>query len=252
VSIGDEVPVPLYYRIREDLRELINSGQVKPGDRLSSERELCKQYGVSSITVKRAVLDLVRDGLLYRVPGKGTFVSQAKMERDLSRLTSFTEEMLHHGLKPNSRVLEARVLPASGSVAKNLDLSPGEKVIALERVRFANSEPLMLEKTFLPHRLFPDLLSEDLTTQSLYHFITAKYGVSLARARETLEPVIINDKEAHNLAVETGSPGLLLELIAYDETGQPVEFTKAIVRGDRCKYYIEMAGFHRERGRSAR
>jgi len=252
VSIGDEVPVPLYYRIREDLRELINSGQVKPGDRLSSERELCKQYGVSSITVKRAVLDLVRDGLLYRVPGKGTFVSQAKMERDLSRLTSFTEEMLHHGLKPNSRVLEARVLPASGSVAKNLDLSPGEKVIALERVRFANSEPLMLEKTFLPHRLFPDLLSEDLTTQSLYHFITAKYGVSLARARETLEPVIINDKEAHNLAVETGSPGLLLELIAYDEAGQPVEFTKAIVRGDRCKYYIEMAGFHRERGRSAR
>lgn len=252
MSIGDEVPVPLYYRIREDLRELINSGQVKPGDRLSSERELCKQYGVSSITVKRAVLDLVRDGLLYRVPGKGTFVSQAKMERDLSRLTSFTEEMLHHGLKPNSRVLEARVLPASGSVAKNLDLSPGEKVIALERVRFANSEPLMLEKTFLPHRLFPDLLSEDLTTQSLYHFITAKYGVSLARARETLEPVIINDKEAHNLAVETGSPGLLLELIAYDEAGQPVEFTKAIVRGDRCKYYIEMAGFHRERGRSAR
>ena len=252
MPIGDEVPVPLYYRIREDLRELINSGQVKPGDRLSSERELCKQYGVSSITVKRAVLDLVRDGLLYRVPGKGTFVSQAKLERDLSRLTSFTEEMLHHGLRPNSRVLEARVLPASGSVAKNLDLSPGEKVIALERVRFANSEPLMLEKTFLPHRLFPDLLSEDLTTQSLYHFITEKYGVSLARARETLEPVIINDKEAHNLAVETGSPGLLLELIAYDEAGQPVEYTKAIVRGDRCKYYIEMAGFHRERGRSAR
>jgi len=173
------------------------------------------------------------------------------MERDLSRLTSFTEEMLYHGLKPNSRVLDARIMPASGSVAKNLDLPPGEKVISLERVRFANGEPLMLEKTFLPHRLFPDLLSEDLATQSLYHFMTEKYGISLAKARETLEPVIMNDKETHNLGVEAGSPGLLLELIAYTEGGEPVEYTKAIVRGDRCKYYIEMAGFRRETGRSA-
>ncbi len=248
----DDAPVPLYYRIREDLRELIDSGQLRPGDRLGSERELSEHYGVSSITVKRAVLDLAGDGLLYRVPGKGTFVSQPKMERDLSRLTSFTEEMLHHGLKPNSRVLDARIILASGSVAKNLDLSPGEKVIALERVRFANGEPLMLEKTFLPDRLFPDLLSEDLATQSLYHFITEKYGVTLVKARETIEPVIISDKEAHNLAVEAGAPGLLLELIAYTEGGEPVEYTKAIVRGDRCKYYIEMAGFRREMGRLAR
>jgi len=250
VPSRDDVPVPLYYRIREDLRELIDSGQLRPGDRLSSERELSNQYGVSGITVKRAILDLVRDGLLYRVPGKGTFVPQPKMERDLSRLTSFTEEMLHYGLKPDSRVLEARIAPASGSVARNLDLLPGEKVIALERVRFANGEPLMLEKTFLPERLFPDLLSEDLATQSLYHFITEKYGVSLVKARETLEPVIINDKEAHDLAVETGAPGLLLELVAYTDNGRPIEYTKAIVRGDRCKYYIEMAGFRRERGLS--
>lgn len=248
----DEVPVPLYYRIREDLRELIGAGQLKPGDRISSERELCMQYGVSSITVKRAVLDLVRDGLLYRVPGKGTFVSQPKMERDLSRLTSFTEEMLHHGLKPNSRVLDARIIPATGTVAKNLDLPPGEEVISLERVRFANGEPLMLEKTFLPHRLFSGLLSQDLATQSLYHFITEKYGVSLVKARETLEPVIINNNEAQNLALEAGAPGLLLELVAYTESGRPVEYTKAIVRGDRCKYYIEMAGFCRDRDRSAR
>ncbi len=247
-----DAPVPLYYRIREDLRELMSAGELKPGDRLSSERELSKQCGVSTITVKRAVLDLVRDGLLYRVPGKGTFVSQPKMERDLSRLTSFTEEMLHYGLKPNSRVLGATILPASGSVARNLYLLPGEKVIALERVRFADGEPLMLEKTFLPHGLFPGLLSEDLATQSLYHFITEKYGVPLVKARETLEPVIINDKEAHNLAVEAGAPGLLLELIAYTEGEEPVEYTKAIVRGDRCKYYIEMAGFHRETGRSVR
>jgi len=252
VSSRDEVPVPFYYRIREDLRELISAGRLKPGDRISSERELSKHYGVSSITVKRAVLDLVRDGLLYRVPGKGTFVSQPKMERDLSRLTSFTEEMLHHGLKPNSRVLDARIIPASGRVAKNLDLPIGEEVIALERVRFADAEPLMLEKTFLPHRLFPGLISEDLATQSLYHFITEKYGVSLVKARETLEPVIINDKEAQNLALETGAPGLLLELVAYADNGRPVEYTKAIVRGDRCKYYIEMAGLRQKTDRSTK
>ncbi len=248
----DDVPIPLYYRVREDLRELIVSGEFKPGDRVSSERELCEQHGVSSITVKRAVLDLVREGLLYRVPGKGTFVSQPKMERNLSELTSFTEEMLHHGLRPNSTVLDARTMPASGTVARRLDLPPGEEVICLERVRFANGDPLMLEKTFLPHKLFPGLLSEDLVSQSLYDFITRKYGVSLVKARETLEPVIINDKEAQNLAVEEGAPGLLLEVIAYTDTGEPVEYTKAIVRGDRCKYYIEMAGFRQDTGRSAR
>lgn len=248
----DDIPIPLYYRVREDLRELIVSGEFKPGDRVSSERELCEQHGVSSITVKRAVLDLVREGLLYRVPGKGTFVSQPKMERNLSQLTSFTEEMLHHGLRPNSTVLDARTMPATSTVARRLDLPPGEEVICLERVRFANGDPLMLEKTFLPHKLFPGLLSEDLVSQSLYDFITRKYGVSLVKARETLEPVIINDKEAQNLAVEEGAPGLLLEVIAYTDTGEPVEYTKAIVRGDRCKYYIEMAGFRQDTGRSAR
>lgn len=248
----DDLPLPLYYRIREDLRESIVSGQLKPGDRLSSERELTKQYKVSSITAKRAVLDLVQEGVLYRVPGKGTFVSQPKMERNLSQLTSFTEEMLHHGLEPNSTVLDATTIPASGTIAKRLDLPPGEEVICLERVRFANGDPLMLEKTFLPHRIFPGLLSEDLASQSLYHFITQKYGVSLVKARETLEPVVINDKEAQNLAVEEGAPGLLLELVAYTNNGKPVEYTKAIVRGDRCKYYIEMAGFREETDRSAR
>jgi GntR family transcriptional regulator len=248
----DDVPVPLYYRVREDLRELILSGELKPGDRVSSERELCEEYEVSSITAKRAVLDLVRVGLLYRVPGKGTFVSQPKMERNLSQLTSFTEEMLHHGLRPNSTVLDARIVPASGAIAKRLDLPPGEEVICLERVRFANGDPLMLEKTFLPHELFPGLLSEDLVGQSLYDFITQKYGVSLVKARETLEPVIMDDKEAQNLSVEEGAPGLLLELIAYTDNGEPVEYTKAIVRGDRCKYYIEMAGFRQDTGRSAR
>ena len=247
----DEVPVPLYYRIREDLRESIVSGELRSGDRISSERELCEEYGVSSITVKRAVLDLVAEGLLYRLPGKGTFVSQPKMERDLSQLASFTEEMLHQGLKPNSTVLDARIVPADGTVAKRLDVPIGEELISLERVRFANGEPLMLEKTFLPHALFPRLLSQDLTSQSLYHIITGEYGVSLVKARETLEPVIINHKEAQNLAVEEGSPGLLLELTAYTDSGKPVEYTKAIVRGDRCKFFIEMAGFRRETGRSS-
>ena len=109
----------------------------------------------------------------------------------------------------------------------------------------------MLEKTFLPHALFPRLLSQDLTSQSLYHIITGEYGVSLVKARETLEPVIINHKEAQNLAVEEGSPGLLLELTAYTDSGKPVEYTKAIVRGDRCKFFIEMAGLRRETGRSS-
>jgi GntR family transcriptional regulator len=252
LTAQEGAPVPLYYRIREDLRESIVSGQSKPGDRIGSERELCDQHAVSSITVKRAVLDLVAEGLLYRVPGKGTFVSQPKMERDLSRLSSFTDEMLHRGLKPDSTVLDARTMTAKGSVARSLDLSPGEEVIYLERIRFADGVPLMLEKTFLPYKLFPNLLSQDLARQSLYDLIAQEYEISLAKARETLEPVIMSDREAECLTVEKGAPGLLLELIAYSDDGTPVEYTKAVVRGDRCKYYIEMGGFRREAGLSTR
>lgn len=238
----EKTPLPLYYRIKEQLRERIEDGELRPGDQLASERQLAVQYGVSTITVKRAILDLVQEGLLFRKQGKGTFVAPSKMERDLSRLTSFTEEMLHRGLRPNSRPIEARIVRARASVARALNLSPGEEVISIERVRLADGEPLLLEKTFLPHALFPSLLEEDFTSQSLYHFMTEKYGVSLVKARETLEPIIINSDESRKLDVKAGTPGLLLELVAFSENSRPVEYTKAIVRGDKTKYYIEMAG----------
>lgn len=240
----DKTPLPLYYRIKQQLRERIQDGDLRPGDRLAPESQLAKGYEVSTITVKRALLDLVQEGLLFRIPGKGTFVAQPKMERDLSRLTSFTEEMLHRGLRPHSRLIQKLVIPARPGVAKALELSPGDEVIMIERVRLADGQPLMLEKTFLPHDLFPGLLHEDLEKRSLYYLMTQKFGVSLVKAREWLEPIIINSDESPKLGVKTGTPGLLLELVAYNDRSRPVEYTKAIVRGDKSRYYIEMAGLH--------
>lgn len=243
VTFNDSIP--LYAQISTHLRDAIEDGTYKAGDRLPSERELAEQFQVSTITVKRAVLDLVQEGLVYRKRGKGTFVAEPKLERDLGRLNSFTKEMLYYGVEPGNLLIRAELVKATGRVAQALKLESGQEVVLIERTRLADGEPLMLEKAFLPHKIFPGILEEDLSERSLYDVISNRFDVALASARETLEPIIINSEEAEKLKVEKGTPGLLLELTAFSQTGEPVEYCKAIVRGDRSKYYIELGGFRK-------
>src|SRR5262249_34604310 len=157
-------------------------------------------------------------------------------------LTSFTEEMSRRGLDPDTRLITARSQGADESVARALELQPGDRIVFLERVRRVGEQPLLLEQVHLPEARFPDLLQSDMQRGSLYEAMADRYGVRLVRARETIEPVLPTAREARLLQQDRRRPALLLELIAFDATGAPVEYCRALVRGDRAKYYVEARG----------
>jgi GntR family transcriptional regulator, N-acetylglucosamine utilization regulator len=232
-------PVPLHHQVYLDLRSAIEAGEWRPGDRLPPERELAERYGCSLITVRRALGDLARERRLERTRGRGTFVTRPPIDLDLDGTMSFTEELQHLGHDPATRVVTARTIPADHAVAEALEIGLGASVVHLERLRMADGEPLLLEQVFLPEARFPGLLASDLEHGSLYDLLTERYDTPVTRAREALEPIALPAREAQLLGVEPHRPALLIEGLAYDRSGRPVELARSYVRGDRTRYYVE-------------
>jgi GntR family transcriptional regulator len=238
----DAGPVPLHHQVYLRLRAGLEAGEWLPGDRLPGERELAERFDCSLITVRRALAELERERRLQRMRGRGTFVIEPPIERDLSALTSFTEEMNRRGLDPRTRLIAAESRVADESVAAALELQPGDRLVFLERIRCVGEQPLLLEQVHLPQVRFPDLLRADLQGGSLYDLLGRRYGVRLVRARETIEPVLPTAREARLLGQDRHRPALLLELIAFEASGVAVEYCRTLVRGDRAKYYVEARG----------
>lgn len=232
---------PLYFQLKERVREQIEAGILKPGDKLPSERELSLSYGMSRMTVRQGLTELANEGLLYREQGKGTFVALPKISQGLMKLTSFTEDMLRRGLRPGGLVLSLGVVEANHHTAAALDLGEERRVYRFERLRLADDHPMALEITHLPYHLFPDLAGEDLSNRSLYAILESKYGVRVERASQSLEPVVANHYEAEILGIAPGAPLLLLERVTYSAGERPVEYVKSLYRGDRYKFVVELS-----------
>lgn len=233
--------VPLYQQLKEYIIENIDKEVWKPGDKIYSENQLYEMFAVSRNTAKKAIEDLVQEGILYRVQGKGTFVSLPKIEQSLSAFYSFSKVLRKKGLKPKDVVLGVKVIEASHKVAKELNIEKGEQVVTLQRVRYANDEPIILENSYLPKRIIDNEEKLKLVSETpLYDILNNDFNIVVNSAKETFEPILIREEEKCHLEVEVGSPALLLERIAYDPSKIPVEFCKSIVRGDRCKFYTEL------------
>jgi GntR family transcriptional regulator len=235
-------PIPLHHQVYLDLRAALNAGEWLIGDRLPGERDLAGRYGCSLITVRRALADLAREERLERTRGRGTFVREPRIVRELTSTLSFSEEMARRGLEPRTTLLTARVQPAAGAVATALLLGPGAPTIHLERLRSAGGRPLLLEQAHLSAERFPDVLSADLEHGSLYDFLAARYGCRIERLRETIEPIMPPAREAGLLGQSRRNPTLLLEGTAFDEEDRPVEFSRTYVPGDRSRFVIESTG----------
>jgi GntR family transcriptional regulator len=232
-------PVPLHHQVYLDLRAALDAGEWRPGDLLPPERQLAARYGCSLITVRRALSELTHEGRLERRRGHGTTVLRPRIDRDFGGTMSFAEEMQDRGLDPETRLVAARPESAGEQVAAALQIQPGSPTLYVERLRVAGGEPLLLEQVHLPAERFPGLLASDLEHGSLYDLLTLRYGTRVARARESLEPVLLHTREAGLLSQPTRTPALLIEGIAYASTGEPIEFARSYVRGDRTRYYIE-------------
>lgn len=233
--------VPLYVQIADSLLDRIESGRLLAGDRLPPERELSQGLGVNRLTLRRALRVLEAQGLLIRRQGSGTFVADPKIERQAGRLISFTRGMERRGFTPGARVVRLEERPVGASLAAVLHLPVHAPVIDLLRLRLLNDSPVMLEHYVMSARRFPDLRRFDLERRSMYEVMETEYGVSIRRARQSLEPVTAGEYEAELLGIVPGAPLMLERRLAYDQDDQPVEHGRDLYRGDRFRFVTEIA-----------
>ncbi len=234
-------PLPLYLQLKETLQADILAQRFKPHQLLPSERELCMNYGVSRMTVRQALGDLAREGLIYSRVGKGTFVGAPKIDQQLKALTGFSQEMRARGSHPASRVLEARLERATDQAAQPLHIPPGTEVVLLTRVRLADGLPLAIETVHVPHALCPDLLRHDFSVESLYDVLEHEYGHRLTHADQTIEAALAGPREAALLQLLPPAAVLVMERSTFTEQGILIEHVHSIYRGDRYKFRSALA-----------
>jgi GntR family transcriptional regulator len=230
--------VPAYEQIAELLIDLIESGRLPVGARLPSERNLAELVGVSRMTARAALSSLAQRGLLDRDVGRGTFVAPGKLEHDLGRFSGFTEMIRREGHAPQARIRALHELPAPEKVARELHIEAGDVVFRIERLRFADDEPLTLEDSWLPAERFPGLLDHDMRN-SIYELMRDVYDAVPVRAVERLEPVLAEDHQARALGVDVGAALMQISRVAYTRAGIPVEFARDHHRGDRARFVVE-------------
>lgn len=225
---------PLYYQIREDIREKISSNQYPPLSMIPSEAELCEIYGVSRVTVRRAVLDLVQEGLLTRGKGKGTFVTEQYGLTEVGGVQSFTKELLGLNMRPSAKLLGCRIRNADTTVRNALKLSEGEKVVTISRLRLVNDrEPCMVEVMNFPYKLVPGIEKEDLN-QSIYQLLKNNYQCEVIYATDIMEPIIVGEYESKLLELTMPTAGMRTNRLGYDSNKNPIEYTTHIIPGKKC------------------
>lgn len=232
--------VPLYVQLKEILREQIRSKAWKPGNRIPTEEAIKEHFQVSRATVRQALAALEQEGHLIRHQGRGTFVGQPKIEVKLQNFYSFTQDMTERGLHPETRIVMFDVILRRPGVAEILGVPEMEPLVKLVRLRMADGEPIMLETTYVPARVVPDLTEADVAASPLYTLLEDRYHLHLSRAVESFEPILIDEFAAKMLDVPKGSPALYLERIGLLADGQCVELSQSVVRGDRCRYFVEL------------
>jgi GntR family transcriptional regulator len=224
--------VPLYVQVKQALEGQIEKGAWRPADRIPSEPELCRLFGVSRPVIRQALQEMAYEGLLTRRKGLGTFVAEPRITtRSLVHsLVGFFQEMDAKGLTPETEVLEQSMLPAGARVGQQLGIEPATPVIKITRLRFVEGQPVVLVTSYLPYELCPDLMAADLRRQSLYAFLRATYGLTLAGGRRVIEAVLAGEQDAARLRVPAGSPLLRLESVSVLADGRPMEYFHGLFR----------------------
>ncbi len=244
--IGRGPGTTVHAQIEDWLAEAIAAGRLRPGDRMPAEQDLAAWLGVSRMTLRHALATLARRGLVRRAVGRngGTFVAAGKLDQDRTTLVGLSEQLRRRGMVAGARVLSAACRPAGPAAAAALGLADGDPVCEIRRVRLGDGRPLAVERSMFPAASFPGLLGCRLDG-SLYDLLEEKYQHRPRRARESLEPVLAGVREAEALDVREGAPLLLVERVAYDGDGRPVEFDRDLFRGDRTRIVMwtsELAG----------
>jgi len=230
--------IPLYYQLKTVLLSLIS--EMKPDEKLPSEPELSKKFDISRGTVKQAVMDLVHEGVLYRIQGKGTFVAPPKIKRSFERLATFTDDIRRIGYEPKNKLLSFQVLEAPEYIAKWLQLQPGELVIRYQRLVMAQDFRFAVVTSYLKEEIYRGLKAEHIG-ESLYDTLAQMYGKVPVKSHDTYTPINCSDKLAAQLGVREGDAVFYSERTAYLQDDTAVEFVESYIRGDRFKLDIRFS-----------
>lgn len=238
-TVRNESMQPLYAQIKEIIKQRILDGDYDIHERLPSESEMMKVFGVSRITVRQALRDLHTDGLVFSVQGKGTFVSRPKAVQDIQSLQGFGEAMSPQGYETSARVIGVQEVRASGDVAEALNLSRNSKVIELTRIRYLNREPVSLDNSFFPLEIGKALQGRDLT-QDVFPMLENEFGIGLGHADLKVEAIVANEALAQHLNVDVGSSILRIQRLVFSQAGDPIDFEYLSYRGDAFQYQIRV------------
>lgn len=227
-------PKPLYQQLHDILVDAIDSGTWDPNEKIPSENNLSATYGLSRMTVRSVLTDLVKEGMLYRVQGKGTFVAE-KITTLSPSYIGIREQLEQMGYEVTTKIIECKTEACNSAIARYLGIESGSPVFKIKRVRYIKGEPISIHTSHIPphysERLTPELLEKEQLCVLLSEF----YGLQKKQVDETLESILALSEEAKLLEVEKGHPLLLLRDTLYSESGTPYEYTKVVFRGDKVK-----------------
>jgi GntR family transcriptional regulator len=229
--------VPIYIQLGEVLKKKIKDRVYLPGEALPTERELTELFNVSRMTLRQAVSNLVQEGVLYKIQGKGAYVSKETIEKKME-IQSFSEDMKKRGLIPSNKVLYFEKITPDDEIKNKLQLSENDKVYFLNRIRFANGEPMAIEYCYLPEKYYPDLTKYNILNCSLYTLMKEEYHVEFNYMKQYIKAVNLGKTEAEILLGRTKGFGLASSKIIYNENENPIEYTKTIYHPERYTFNV--------------
>ena len=228
--------LPAYQKIQRAIRQHIEAKQLKPGDAVSSERELARIHNVSLMTARHALATLEREGIVERRRGAGTFVAPPRIQ--FNKLMSYTEQMASRGLTPSSKVVNVKIVEDEQDVAARLGLGSASRMVKIERVRLTTDEPFAMETCYLPAAEFSELINAPLARGSLFAMLERDYGIELAYADEEVDATVAEGRVAQLLNLRAGAPLLRIRQVIYSSKNQPVIYVVGVYRSERHSLFI--------------
>jgi GntR family transcriptional regulator len=238
LNIDFQSKVPLYFQLKEQIKQKILNGEYGEGDLIPSEREFNRSYELSSTTIRRALNDLVQENFLERKAGKGTFVRRRKVKRDLRKVLGFTKNMTEMGLTPSTKVLSKKIVAANAYARQHLGLEKGEKVVRLERLRLADDIPMMLETRYIRTDLCPQIEEEELSS-SLWRVFEEKYGLKPSRHSQGMTIATVSGDSASLLTLNDNSLVFMIKGITFVQENEPIECEESLYRSDKYELTFE-------------
>lgn len=230
---------PLYQQAYDILLRRINSGEYEAGKKIPSENELCNEFKISRMTVRLVLKDLVRDGKIYRVQGKGTFVAKTKFVAGSTSYVGIREQLEKQGYDVKTSLVNFEIIKCSVNLASIMKLEKDEEVYSIIRIRSVKDEPLSLSRSYVPARLSPNLEKHDVCGEQLCKILSSNYGLNRKKVIETLESISARKYEAELLNIRRGHPLLRLCDIISDEDGNIFEYSSLVFRGDRMQIRLQ-------------